>query len=253
MASSVGLATLVFLGLPLVYNCGGILKMLLYTVAGLLPFLCICVLMPDIVMLNVFINAIELSKSSQAIAKVQVATKTRQALHAIKTLRLLARTQQIKSTSSISHGQLTAEDRVVLRTAFDMYDRDGSGHIDSTELIQLFTKFAPSISEEEQRATHRRIDANQDNQITFEEFCEFVAANLQEEVSEAEEVKELYAMFHPEPRGVTPDAVHKVLSDIGCEFSVNEIRELLYEVDENSDGFISEEEFAEMLEKFSSQ
>lgn len=63
-----------------------------------------------------------------------------------------------------------------LKTAFDMFDVDGSGTIDTEEVIALLTgdDFDNLISKEAIRAAMAEIDANGDGEIDFEEFMQMM-------------------------------------------------------------------------------
>ena len=59
-----------------------------------------------------------------------------------------------------------------LRTAFNMFDTDGSGKIDSNEVIALLSgeDMTSFVSKEAIDGALREIDANGDGEIDFEEF-----------------------------------------------------------------------------------
>lgn len=59
-----------------------------------------------------------------------------------------------------------------LRTAFDMFDKDGSGKIDKTELISLLNGdgLSNNVPREQLEAYIKEVDANGDGEIDFEEF-----------------------------------------------------------------------------------
>ena len=59
-----------------------------------------------------------------------------------------------------------------LRTAFDMFDKDGSGKIDKEELISLLNGdgLANNVPKEQLEAYIKEVDNNGDGEIDFEEF-----------------------------------------------------------------------------------
>ena len=59
-----------------------------------------------------------------------------------------------------------------LRTAFDMFDKDGSGKIDKDELIKILQgdDSKETITKEEATAWIAEVDLNGDGEIDFDEF-----------------------------------------------------------------------------------
>lgn len=59
-----------------------------------------------------------------------------------------------------------------LRTAFKMFDKDGSGKIDQTEIAALLSgeEFKDVYSKDQLAAAIREVDENGDGEIDFEEF-----------------------------------------------------------------------------------
>jgi len=63
-----------------------------------------------------------------------------------------------------------------LRTAFNMFDKDGSGKIDNQEIIELLQgeDLVNLVSKEAIGTAMKEIDANGDGEIDFEEFMEMM-------------------------------------------------------------------------------
>lgn len=63
-----------------------------------------------------------------------------------------------------------------LRTAFNMFDKDGSGKIDKDELVELLQgeDFTNMVPQEELKIYLKEVDANGDGEIDFEEFVEMM-------------------------------------------------------------------------------
>ena len=59
-----------------------------------------------------------------------------------------------------------------LKTAFQMFDKDGSGKIDSDELLQLLAgdEFKDVYTQEQLNQAISEVDENGDGEIDFEEF-----------------------------------------------------------------------------------
>lgn len=57
-----------------------------------------------------------------------------------------------------------------LRDAFAVFDSDGSGSIDRSELKRLMKKLGQALSDSELEAMMDEVDTNGDGEISFEEF-----------------------------------------------------------------------------------
>lgn len=59
-----------------------------------------------------------------------------------------------------------------IKTAFAMFDTDGSGKIDQTELLQLLggDEFKDMYTEEQLRQAINEVDDNGDGEIDYDEF-----------------------------------------------------------------------------------
>ena len=64
-----------------------------------------------------------------------------------------------------------------MRTAFNMFDMDGSGSIERQELIQILQSedMAGVVPKDELIKYMNEVDTNGDGEIDFEEFCEMMA------------------------------------------------------------------------------
>lgn len=70
--------------------------------------------------------------------------------------------------------ELQVDPEEALRTTFDVFDADGSGHIDREEVRLLMKKFAQTLTDEEIDAIMSEGDNDGDGQISFEKFKELM-------------------------------------------------------------------------------
>ncbi|MCQ2821089.1 MAG: EF-hand domain-containing protein, partial [archaeon] len=66
------------------------------------------------------------------------------------------------------------EEMEILKNAFDLFDRDHSGHINSTELGKVMKTMGNPMTPKEIDAIIDSIDRTEDNELSFPEFCRFV-------------------------------------------------------------------------------
>ena len=63
---------------------------------------------------------------------------------------------------------LTEDQYQEYKSAFDMFDTDGSGDISASELVNVMTQLGKSASEEDARAMIKTVDENGDGEIDLE-------------------------------------------------------------------------------------
>ena len=110
---------------------------------------------------------------------------------------------------------LTEEQKQEIREAFDLFDTDGSGTIDSEEFLQMMTaKMGERDSREEIMKAFRLFDDDETGKISFK--------NLK-----------------------------RVAKELGENMTDEELQEMIDEADRDGDGEINEEEFLRIMKKTS--
>jgi len=69
------------------------------------------------------------------------------------------------------------------REAFSVYDKDGSGNINTEELGAVMRSLGVDQTEEELQEMVAEIDTNGSGTVNFEEFCVMMAGNTDEDVN----------------------------------------------------------------------
>ena len=73
--------------------------------------------------------------------------------------------------AAMNEKQLLTDDK--LRSAFKMFDKDGSGLISANEIKEVLG-FGKTLSEEAVNEIVKQVDANGDGEISFEEFAQMM-------------------------------------------------------------------------------
>lgn len=143
--------------------------------------------------------------------------------------------------------KLTEEQVAEFREAFKIFDKDGDGKIDRTELGTVMRALGQNPTQREIDDLVNEIDQNNDSVINFAEFLTMMARQVKEQDVEAE-ILEAFKVFDADGDGKISQAeLIRVLTTIGEKLSEDEAKQMLQAADTDSDGQIDIEEFARVL------
>merc|ERR1719450_1931441 len=145
--------------------------------------------------------------------------------------------------------ELTEEQKQEIKEAFDLFDTDGSGTIDSKELKVAMRALGFEPKKEEIRKMIDDIDKDGSGAIDFNEFLEMMTQKMSEKDSK-EEILKAFRLFDDDETGfITLKNLRRVSKDIGENMSDEELQEMIDEADRDGDGQVSEEEFLRIMKK----
>merc|ERR1711985_22849 len=128
---------------------------------------------------------------------------------------------------------LTEEQKQELREAFDLFDTDGSGAVDASELHTAMKALGFEPKKEEIAKMVREMDKDGDATVDFEEFCIMMAEKMNQKDGKEELLK----------------GFKLVAKELGENLSDKELEEILGEADTDKDGEINEAEFLAVMVK----
>merc|ERR1719245_972877 len=156
-----------------------------------------------------------------------------------------------KSNKSKNRIELTEEQKQEIKEAFDLFDTDGSGTIDSKELKVAMRALGFEPKKEEIRKMIDDIDKDGSGAIDFNEFLEMMTQKMSEKDSR-EEILKAFRLFDDDETGfITLKNLRRVAKDIGENMSDEELQEMIDEADRDGDGQINEDEFLRIMQKTS--
>ena len=144
---------------------------------------------------------------------------------------------------------LTDAQKADLKEAFTLFDTDGSGAIDSSELCTAMAAlgFNPKKSEIDKMV--REMDKDGDATIDLEEFMIMLAEKMNQKDGKEEMLKG-FAMFDDDKTGkISFNNFKRVATELGETLTDDQLKEILAEADEDKDGEISKEEFLAVMMK----
>lgn len=145
--------------------------------------------------------------------------------------------------------QLSAEERGRLKSAFDLFDKDGSGTISSEELVEVLRVLGHNPTKGEFNDLLKTLDTNRNNSIDFQEFSVAwsVAEQQAKETSFEEQLELAFKVFDVDGDGnISAAELREKLMTLGDVMSEQEVCELIQEVDRDGSGMISMAEFRAM-------
>merc|ERR1712100_581201 len=144
---------------------------------------------------------------------------------------------------------LTEEQKQELREAFDLFDTDGSGAVDASELHTALKALGFEPKKEEIAKMVREMDKDGDATVDFEEFCIMLAEKMNQKDGK-EELLKGFKLFDDDNTGkISMKNFKRVAKELGEALSDAELTEIIGEADEDGDGEINEAEFLAVMVK----
>ncbi|XP_044747790.1 caltractin-like [Coccinella septempunctata] len=147
--------------------------------------------------------------------------------------------------------ELNEEQKNDIREAFDLFDNDNCGKIESKDLKVAMRALGFEPKKEEIKKMISEIDKDCTGKISFEDFLELMAVKMSEKDSK-EEILKAFRLFDDDDTGkITFKNLKRVAKELGENLTDEELQEMLDEADVNGDGEISQEEFLRVMKKTS--
>ncbi|MCO5614081.1 hypothetical protein L7F22_068362 [Adiantum nelumboides] len=136
----------------------------------------------------------------------------------------------------------TEEERVLrIQKLFDFFDIAHKGHIDHSDIKKGFKSLGIPTQYKYAKDLLNVCDANNDGQVDFEEFCEYMD----------DKELELYTMFKEvnvaHSGSVLPEELLSALQQAGIQLSKQELISFVEHIDKDSNGIITFEEWRDFL------
>eukprot|EP00658_Telonema_sp_P-2_P001395 TRINITY_DN10521_c0_g1_i1.p1 TRINITY_DN10521_c0_g1~~TRINITY_DN10521_c0_g1_i1.p1 ORF type:complete len:151 (+),score=76.98 TRINITY_DN10521_c0_g1_i1:224-676(+) len=142
---------------------------------------------------------------------------------------------------------LSEEQKKECKEAFDLFDSDGSGAIDASELKVAMMALGFEPSDDEIDKMVKDIDADGNATVEFSEFIEMMEGKMSEK-DQIEEMKKAFKLYDDDDTGkITFKNLERVAAELGETMSAEELQELITEADTDGDGALSEAEFLAVM------
>ncbi|KAK7232571.1 Calcium-binding protein [Aureococcus anophagefferens] len=246
-------------------------------VVGFLPFFGIVAVNEKAIPLAIHVGSVGTFRNRRLIAKVSRDQKAERAVKLLETLYSLKNqfaaievpdeTDEAKEAPpggaaarpSLPRGEtlhdiMDNDEIAAIARTFDLYDTDGTGQLDPSELQKLMKSLGKELTEAQSNAMLKRLDTDGDGLVSRDEFLVW-SANNQPTAATASSIeataKAIFAMFDEDGSGsITYREFKDGLTRFGVEISDDELTILIEELDKDQSGDIGEEEFTHLLQQF---
>ncbi len=145
--------------------------------------------------------------------------------------------------------QLTEEQFLEVKEAFNVFDSEQSGGLDARELKAALSALNVKISKDEIRQIYSEFGKDIKDKINQEEFIEIVTPRLPDRHTK-DYIKMIFKYFDLDNNEkISLRNLKKIAQEIGENLSDEELKEILEEADRDNDGFIGFEDFYRIMKK----
>jgi len=148
----------------------------------------------------------------------------------------------------MASGEKMSEEQVAeLKQAFNEFDVDGGGTINTTELGYAMRAMGMNPTEQELLDLINEYDTDGSGMIEFPEFCNMMSDKMNT-VNDADMIRMAFRVLDKYGTGTISSKNFKhLMTHIGDKLSEAEVEEMIAEADKDGDGTLNYEEFVKML------
>ncbi|GKT35579.1 centrin-1 [Aduncisulcus paluster] len=144
---------------------------------------------------------------------------------------------------------LTPEQKQEIREAFDIFDTEGNGTIDTKELRVAIRALGFEPSRDELKRMVAETDREGTGTIDFNGFLEVMTVKMADRDSN-EEIMKAFRLLDSDDTGyITFDNLKRVAKELGEGITDDELREMIDEADRSGTGQISQEDFLRIMRR----
>ena len=138
-----------------------------------------------------------------------------------------------------------------IKEAFDLFDTDKSGEIDTDELKQALSNLGIDAKNQTLQNMINDIDKNQSGTIDFDEFIDMMTAKMSDKDTR-EDLKKVFDLFIGDDEKadkIELKHLKRVAKELNENMSEDELNEMITRADTDRDGKVSFDEFYNIMTK----
>ena len=162
----------------------------------------------------------------------------------------VATKQQEFNPKNYEKNGLTEDEVLEIKEAFDLFDSDHSGTIDTEELKQALGNLGIDAKNQTLQNMMNDIDKNQSGTIDFDEFIEMMTAKMSDKDTR-EDLEKVFELFIGDDNTDKIDIRHlkRVCKELNENMSDEELNEMIVRADSDRDGKVTFEDFYAIMTK----
>ena len=155
-----------------------------------------------------------------------------------------------KKTNTSPINQTQEERQEMISLVFDMFDQDGNGEIETSELKSVLTAMGRKPDPKEMDEFYTKLDADKNGTISKKEFMDVMNEMYSVSQGKVDEVVEAFQIFDKDGDGsITTKELGTVMRSLGQNPSDDKIRQMIIDVDEDNSETIDTKEFLGLMAK----
>jgi Ca2+-binding EF-hand superfamily protein len=156
-----------------------------------------------------------------------------------------------KHEDSALSREFSEDEMVDFRAAFNMFDIDGGGTIETHELKEVLTQLGEAPTDDDIREMIILVDENEDGVVDFDEFITLMRLRMGDSGEDAEQnLRDVFDIFDADKSGfIDRKEMGSLMKKLAQSLSEDEITAIMEEVDIDGDGEVSFEEFKNLMIK----
>ncbi|CAN4079658.1 unnamed protein product [Withania somnifera] len=131
-----------------------------------------------------------------------------------------------RETRNRHHG-LTQQKRQEIKEAFELFDTDGSGTIDASELNVAMRALGFEMTGEQVEQMIADVDKDGSGAIDFDEFVHMMTAKIGERDTKEELAKAFNLLDHDKNGKISAADIQQIAKELGEKFTAREIQEMV--------------------------
>lgn len=146
---------------------------------------------------------------------------------------------------------LTEEQKADIKEAFNLFDTEATGLIETKELKVAIRALGFEPKKEEIKRMIAEVDKDGTGKISFGDFQQLMTVKMAEKDSN-EEILKAFRLFDDDETGkISFKNLKRVAKELGENLNDEELQEMIEEADLDGDGEVNEEEFLRVMKKTS--